>query len=213
MQMPSWMPEPGSPLDRVATFLMANLFWVACAVFLITLPAGTAALFATLAPWARGRDAELFATFFGTLRRQWLKSTVIFVATAAILAVTIANIQVVEQLGLDPVMAYVIRGVNLFVALTLLMVNIYMWPLLVLFDLPLRRLISVSIRMALGHPFWSLLVLILAALPVIASLFVPVVLAVLAGASTLVTIVNWGAWRIIRLHASPEELAELDTPS
>ena len=62
------------------TVVLANLLWSVFAVLIVTLPAATAGLFAVLAPLVRGQDAEIFATFFGTMRRQWLKSTLIMAA-------------------------------------------------------------------------------------------------------------------------------------
>ncbi|MBZ0302778.1 MAG: DUF624 domain-containing protein [Anaerolineae bacterium] len=210
MQMPSWMPEPGSPVDRIATFLMANLLWLALAMPIITLPAATAGLFATLGPWVRGRDTELFATFFGAMRRHWLKGTLVAVIDAIIGFVIYVNIRALGFMEMDSLLLWLMRSINLFIAITLLMINLYVWPLLVLFDLSFRRLIVVSVRMALGHSFWSLLVLSLAVAPAIVALFIPPFVSVLLLFSLIALIVNWGAWRIIRKYATPEELAELN---
>ena len=71
MHMPSLNPAPGSLVDKITTVVLANLLWFIFAVLIVTLPAATAGLFAVLVPLVRGRDVEIFATFFGTMRRQW----------------------------------------------------------------------------------------------------------------------------------------------
>jgi uncharacterized membrane protein YesL len=210
--MSSWMPEPGSPLDRVATFLMANLLWVLCAVFILPLPAATAGLFAALAPWVRGKDSEFFAAFFGAIRRFWLKSTIIVVVDVVLGGVILANFQALRLMGLDELVLIFASSANLLIFLTLLMINVDMWPLLVLFDLRLRRLLDVSLRMVLAHPIWSLLALMLALLPLAVALFLPAILSLLFVFSAMALAIHWGAWRIIRKYATPEELAELDQP-
>lgn len=101
------------------------------------------------------------------------------------------------------------HGLYLFVALAARMVNVYLWPLLVLFDLGPRRLLSVSVRLAFAHPAWTLLTLALALIPLGIGLVVPLWISVLAVFSTSVLAINWGAWRVIRRYATPDELAEL----
>lgn len=206
-----FMPEPGSLLDRIATSIMANLIWLGLAVLVIPLPAATAGLFAVLAPWVRGRDTEFFATFFGAMRRYWLKSSLIFLADAILGVVLVVNFQALNLMNLDSALLWTLRSVNIFVTVTVLMLNIYIWPLLVLFDLPLRRLINVSWRMALAHALWSFLILVIASIPLLLGIVIPIAFIVLALFSLVVLIISWGAWRIIRQYATPEELAALDS--
>lgn len=210
MRMPSLMPEPGSLLDRILTVMLANVLWFVFAVLIITLPAATAGLFAVMAPLARNRDAEIFATFFGTMRRQWLKSTVIFLADVVIGALLVVNYQVMDALEAGRITLSLFRSVYVFVGLAALMVNLYLWPLLVLFDLRLRRLVSVSVRLAFGHPLWSLLSLGVTLLPFALAMALPVVFSVLIVISVVVLLANWFAWQVIKQYATSEELAELN---
>lgn len=209
MQMPNLTIEPGSRFDRILTFVLANVLWFVFAVLIVTLPAATAGLFAALAPLARGDDIELFATFFGTMRRQWLKSTLLFVAELLAAGLITLNLWLLDAMGLAPAATWLLRGLYLFVALAALMVNVYLWPLLVLFDLDPRRLLSVSVRLAFAHPAWTLFTLALALIPLGIGLVVPLWITVLAVFSTSVLAINWGAWRVIRCYATPDELAEL----
>jgi uncharacterized membrane protein YesL len=209
MRMPGLVPEPGSLYDRITTFVLANLLWFVFAVPVVTLPAATAGLFASLAPLARGSDTELFATFFGTMRRQWFKSTVVFVADVLIGAVITVNLEVLNIMDPPGPVFWLFRSIYVFIAIAALLVNLYFWPLLVLFDFPLRRLVDVSLRLAFAHPVWSLVTLGLALLPLALGVFTPPLVAVVAVFSTAVWITNWGTWRIIKKYASPEELAGL----
>lgn len=202
--------EPGSWLDRIMTFVLANMVWFVFAVMIIPLPAATAGLFAVLAPWVRGRDVEFFSTFFGTMRHKWLKSTAIVLIDLAIAGLLVLNFRILNHMELPDPALWLFRGLYLTMALAALLTNLYLWPLLVLFDLPFRRLLSVSLRMAFVYPLWSLLTLGLALLPLSLGLFAPLWLGVLGIVSACVLIVNWGTWRIIRQVATPDELAELE---
>ncbi|HEX2907050.1 MAG TPA: YesL family protein, partial [Phototrophicaceae bacterium] len=59
-------------LDKWSMFILANLLWALLSIPLITFPAATAGLFATMSRWVRGKPPELFQEFFGGMRRYWL---------------------------------------------------------------------------------------------------------------------------------------------
>lgn len=206
MQMPSLIPEPGSLFDRILTIVLANILWFVCAVPVVTLPAATAGLFAALAPLVRGRDAELFAAFFGTMRRQWLKSTAIVTADVMIGGVIVANFNILGIMNPPTLVFVLLGGIYIFLVIATLMTNLYLWSLLVLTDPPLRRLVTVSIQLAFAHPLWSLFTLGLALLPLVLAAFIPPVLSVIVVFSTTVLIINWGTWQIIKQYVTPEEL-------
>jgi uncharacterized membrane protein YesL len=209
MQMSRLNPAPGSLPDRIITVLLANLLWFTFALLIVTLPAATAGLFAVLAPLVRGRDAEFFATFFGTMRRQWFKSTVVVVADVLLGGLIAINLSVLNVMNLPEQVLWSLRGVYIFLGIAAVLANLYAWPLLVLFDLRLRRLAVVSLKLAFTHIRWSLLTIGLALLPLSLALVAPVI-GILAFLSTVGLIVNWGAWRVIEQYATPEELAALD---
>ena len=212
MRLSGFMPEPGSPVDRIASLVIANLLWTFCAMLILPLPAATAALFATIAPLARGRDKEFFSTFFSTMRRQWLKSTVLVLVDVALGGLVLVNLQALETMPLPELLVWFLRSLTLLIGLTLVMTNLYLWPLLVLFDLPLRRLLVVSIQLTLAHPLRSLLTLVLGAAPLLLGLFLPLWLLAVGLVSVSVLAINWGSWKVISMRASAEELADLDDP-
>lgn len=212
MRLSGFIPEPGSPIDRAASLVIANLLWTFCAMLILPLPAATAGLFAVTAPLARGRDKEFFSTFFSTMRRQWRKSTLVMLLNVALGALVLVNLSALESMPLPELLLWFLRSLTFVLGLTLLLANLYLWPLLVLFDLPLRRLLVVSLQLTLAYPLRSLLTLALGAAPLVLGLFLPLWL-LAVGLVTLSALgVNWGAWRVIRQHATEEELAELDDP-
>jgi uncharacterized membrane protein YesL len=99
---------------------------------------------------------------------------------------------------------------TLGVALVTLLVNLFVWPLLVIFDLPMRRLLSTAFRLAIGHLFRSLGLLVLALLPLAAAAVLPIVFPI-ASISGTVLVISWGSWKIIRQYVPEEELATLES--
>jgi len=212
MRLSGFIPEPGSPIDRAASLVIANLLWTFCAMLILPLPAATAGLFAVTAPLARGRDKEFFSTFFSTMRRQWRKSTLVMLVNVALGALVLVNLSALESMPLPELLLWFLRSLTFVLGLTLLLANLYLWPLLVLFDLPLRRLLVVSLQLTLAYPLRSLLTLALGAAPLVLGLFLPLWLLAVGLVALSALGVNWGAWRVIRQHATKEELAELDDP-
>ena len=84
-------------LDKWLTPVMANLLWAALSLPLITLPAATAALFATMFYWMYGKQPEMFSLFLGTIRRLWLKSTLVVTLDLLVGGLVIANLLIFQR--------------------------------------------------------------------------------------------------------------------
>ncbi len=192
--------------EKWASFILANLLWCLFVIPLITIPAATAGTFALLAAWSRDQYTAPFETFFGTMRRLWRKATLIGLIDLALGGLVAANLSIVGMMNPFEVMATLARGVSLFVALALLLVNLYVWPLLVLSELPIRALIETSIRLMFLHPFRSIGVLLLAAVPVGISLLLPRAFFRIVTVSTCALIITRGTWPVIRQHVPESAL-------
>jgi uncharacterized membrane protein YesL len=188
-------------LDKAVSFIMANLLWVLLSIPLVTLPAATAGLFATMSLWARGEPTEVLQDFFGGARQHWRKASSIVVLDLLLGSLVVLNFSLFRRMNMSPPITLLSQSITLFVAVTLIMVNLYLWPLMVTFgDFSLRRLVDTSLRLVFIHPLWSLVMLILALLPFVLSFLLPVAVLVLASFSTFALIVSWAALRVIRRY-------------
>ncbi|GEM_PF-1289419 len=198
-------------LEKWSTFVLANIVWAILSIPVITLPAATAGLFGYLSKRARGQQPDFFATFFGSVQRHWRKATVIALLNVLVGGLVIANFFILPMMDFntDP-LAFLARSVTLFMALTLLLLNLYAWSLMVLLEkMSVVQLIRASASLVFAHPLWSLLVLLGASVPVVISLFLPQGMFVIATISVCVLIICKGTWRVIRAHLSPEQLSLL----
>jgi len=193
--------------DKAANFVLANLFWVLLSIPLVTMPLATAGLFATMSLWVRGKSPEVFRDFWDGVRQFWLKASLIGLMDGLIAGLILLNLSIFRLMNPSQLLSILSQSATLFVALTVIAVNLYLWPLMVTFaDLPLRRLIDTSIKLVFAYPLWSLVMLMLAAIPLVISLlFLPAGALVLVSFSTVALLVSWGAWRIIQRYV-PEEI-------
>lgn len=197
-------------LDKWGSFIVANMLWCLVAVPLVTLPAATAGLFTIMSLRVRGKQPELFREFFGAVRRLWLKSTIVVLLDVAAAGLLTLNFLIFPLMDSSDVLGMLSRSVSVFIGLGLLLVNLYLWPLMAVFDLPLRRLIDWSIKLALTYPLRSIGVLIVVLLPFAIGLLLPRFVWLLIVFSSAVFIANWGTWSVIRHHLSDEERRELE---
>ena len=196
--------------ERPSTFLLANLAWLLLALPLVTIPLGTVGMFQVMSLWVRGKQPEFFADFFGAIRRYWWKAMLIGLVDAGLTALVVANLLILNQMDFLNPLALLSRSVTLFVGLLLLIVNLYIWSLLVVSELPLRRIVETSFKLAFAHPLQSIGILIIVLLPPAISLLLPVFVWLLGLISLSVYIANWGTWRVIRRYIPEEELAEYE---
>lgn len=194
-----------------ATFILANLLWCIASIPVVTLPAATAGLFAVMMARARGETIHTIEVFLSTMRRLWLKATLVMALNVAGGELVVLNTAIFPHMDMsaDP-LAFAARSVTLFAGLTLLMLNVYLWPLLVLLDeMPLRQLVETAARLVFAHPLWSLLIVVAVAFIVGFSLLLPRGVFAIATASASSLIVYLGAWRVIQRHL-PDEPGQPD---
>lgn len=184
-------------LDKATSFILVNILWAVLAALIVPLPPATAGLFAALTPWVRGQHSEPFQDFFGAMRRYAAKSSLIVLADAAIGLVIWFNLGILRQMGTNAP-ALLSLSVTIFVALSAVAANLYLWPLLVSVDAPLAQLVRAAIRLVLLHPAWSIFASLLALLPLAISLVVPRFIVLMATFSTCALLASWGAWYVLR---------------
>jgi uncharacterized membrane protein YesL len=200
--------ELAEQAEKWGTFILANILWGIFCIPIITIPASTAGLFAFLSGRARGKQVELFAEFFGGMRRYWWKSTLLVVFDLLVGGLVVVNFFIFQRMNSDPVL-FLTRSVTVFVGMALLLVNLYAWPLLVLINPSMKGLLENSFRLMFEYPLWSFGVLVAAALPIAVSFLLPRGVLLIGMVSLCVWIINLGTWRVIRPHLSQDVLDTL----
>lgn len=203
--------EFADQVEKWGAFILANILWSILSVFIITMPAATAGLFAVMSERVRGKPSDVFRQFFGAVSRLWLKATLLMGINVLVGGLIALNLSIFPRMDMSDPFAFVARSVTIAVAVATLLVNLYAWSLLVVLDVPLRSILGAAFKLAFAYPLWSVGVLIAAAVPIMISLVLPQGVFVLATASACVLIINLGTWRIIRRHLPESELSVLET--
>ncbi|MCI0708818.1 MAG: DUF624 domain-containing protein [Chloroflexi bacterium] len=190
-------------LDRTASFIFINLLWVLFALPVVTLPIATAGLFAVITDWQRGIENEAVGRFFGAMRQYWRKSTLLGLLNAALFGLIAININILPRMALPQPLFFMLLGITLFVGVLAAAANLYLWTLLVVFDLSIADLIEISVKLVFQHSLRSGGLLATSALAFAAGItLLPsggVLLVTFAGCAWLVA---RGAWCVIGRYAS-----------
>lgn len=188
-------------LEKASEFVLVSLLWVVLSLPLITLPAATAGLFAVHTDWAQGKDSEALQRFFSAIRQYAWKATFLGFSSGLGLGLVAANLSILPRMELPSVLFIFAVGISVFVGWLIVVVNLYMWMLLPIFDLPLSNLAQTALQLTFRHILWSMGVLLTVGIVVLACLWLlPAGVIVLALPSSLAWIISRGVWRVIRLY-------------
>lgn len=199
-------------LQKVSNFILANLLWILLSIPIVTLPAATAGLFASLGPWVRGKSASVFPDFFQGMRRYWVKSMLIAAIDLGIGVIAGANLLILYWGDMPRIPAILSLSTTLFVIIITLLVNLYAWPSMVVFDIPFRQLIRTSFLIAFRHLGWSLLIFGIVLLIAGVSSLSPRFFLIFVTFSGCALVLCWGQWRVARRYVEADELARLEAP-
>lgn len=196
--------------NTITTFVLFNLLWFFSALFIVTIPAVTAALFYSLGPWTRGQAPYKPLSMFA--KAAWhfkLKATVIGLIDLFFLGLIVLNMLILRQMGTEQLIGTLSLTVTILAASLFILANIYLWPLLVTVDLPLKDLLKTGIRLGILHPLWGLGIAVAAVLPLAISTLLPGFFLLTVAFAAPVLIIQLGAWRIIRRYINDKDIIKI----
>jgi uncharacterized membrane protein YesL len=196
-------------LERISGFAIINVLWVISSVFIIILPAATIGVFAVIIDNVRGKNSEAFGRFFGAIRQYGIKASLIGLIDVVLFGILTLNLNLIPQMGLPAPVHYPLFGITLFVCLLVLMANLYIWTLLVMYDLPLKKLIDVAITLSIAHFGWTACLLVMTSATLMMGFVLPALISVFILFSSCAYIIAWGAWRIIEQYDA--DLCQIST--
>ena len=196
--------------NTVTNFILFNMLWLGGSLFIVTIPAVTAALFASVAPWARGQSPDTPLVTFGTaVRRYWRKATVLGVIDFVLGGLIALNLYIIQQSGFESFIALPAFIITALFGLMLILANVYLWPLLVTVDQPLRGWLKNGLRLSVAHPFWGILVAAASLIPLAIGAMLPRIILLIASFAGSALFAYMGAWRIMKRYLDEADLQAL----
>lgn len=160
-------------LGRIGDLIVLNLLFVATSLPLVTLGASLTALSSTAMRILRGRCQSVSADYLAAFRANLRSGTMLLAALLGLGAVFAAWYLVVTAGVQDPLPRLVLLAIWFVGALQLTMTVLFAFPYLATFEDTTTRVLKNSLLMSWRHTLTAFTVLIIAALPVVISVFYP----------------------------------------
>ena len=197
-------------LDHWSTPVMANILWFLLTMLVITAPAAVVGLLGVMFRWATNRNPEIFSVFFRTIRRTWYKAYFAVGLDIAGGGLVLLNLLIIQAMPDNGVMVYLSRGVTLSLAILLLLINLYLWVLIAIWDAPFGRLLKLSVQLVFVEPLWTLAIAIGCGAVVFASIMLPVAVVIAVSGAVMGFVVSRGTWTVVTKYVLPSEAPIID---
>lgn len=199
-------------LDHWSTPVMANLLWALGSALVVTMPLALVGLLGVMFRWSTDRNPQAFSVFFGTIRRTWHKAYLLVGLDLALGVLVLLNLRIFEIMGGSAILLFISRGVTFAVAILLVLINIYLWTLIAIWDAPFQRLLKLSIQLVFAEPLWTIVIGIGCVVVLIFSTFLPIALFVTVTGAVVAFIACRGLWFVATKYVLPSEipLIEMD---
>lgn len=152
-------------LGKVADILILNLLWLLTSLPIITIGASTSALFSVTILMVKEREGNIFQNYFAAFKRNFKRSTIVFVIAALVAVVLSMNIYF--WANTDGTLATGFWALSLGLSFLYLITLFYVFTIQDFFNLPALKTIKTSFLIAGKHVKQTLYILFIVACMVI----------------------------------------------
>ena len=156
-------------LSKICDMVCLNILWLICSIPIVTIGASTAALYTVMLKMVKNEEGYIFRGFFKAFKSNFKQSTIIWIGILLLGIVCWIDYKVA---GAMPGMAgLVMRTIFLLMGFILLSVTIYIFPLTARYENTIRNTVRNALILTVGKLPYTILMVVLAAGVVIASLW------------------------------------------
>ncbi|MBQ6806202.1 MAG: DUF624 domain-containing protein [Lachnospiraceae bacterium] len=147
-------------LNRIGDLLILNIIMIICCIPVITAGAAFTGMYYVLLKIVRGEEGYLIRGFFKSFKQNFKQATILWLMILLIIGIYVGDFWIFNYSGIEFPKAFVI--VICAIAVVLLMVVVYIFPILARFENTIKNTIKNAFFMAiLNLPKTILMVLLL----------------------------------------------------
>ena len=202
-------------MGKVADMVILNILFIICCIPVVTIGASYSALYTVTLKLAKNEESYIFRGFFKAFRANFKQATLIWLIM--LFLGVFLGVDLYLTINLDmPLMNALYYIFLVFVALYAIMLS-YVFPLLSKFDNTVINTIKNSLMMSIAHFPWTLLIVLINAVPIIVSainlnyLFSYVLPLMLVIGFSLIACINSYIFHRVFKKYIPEETAPADS--
>lgn len=157
-------------MGKVADLCLLNLVCLICCIPIVTAGASLTALYYVTLKMVRNEEAYIFRSFFKSFRQNFKQATIIHLIMVAAGVLLYLDTTIVKAMG-EPVSS-VMSVIFAVFTMIYVMILLYLYPILAKFYNSVKNTFTNAILMAIRHLPYTVIMLIISALPVLI-FFVP----------------------------------------
>ncbi len=157
-------------MGKVADLCLLNLVCLICCIPIVTAGASLTALYYVTLKMVRNEEAYIFRSFFKSFRQNFKQATIIHLIMVAAAVLLYLDTTIVKAMG-EPVSS-VMSVIFAVFTMIYVMIFLYLYPILAKFYNSVKNTFTNAILMAIRHLPYTVIMLIISALPVLI-FFVP----------------------------------------
>ncbi len=154
----------GRLMTKAGTIIAANVLFAVCSIPVVTIGAAWKALYHTIFSMLEAEDAiNPFTTFWQGFRKNFIRTTLYWIAFAGIMILGYIDLQVCRQVSGG--IRYFSAGV-IAVMLVLLVIALYLFPLLSVSTGNVTEMVKKALFLAMNRPLKLVVIVMLHVIPV-----------------------------------------------
>ena len=134
-------------LEVVSNFFLLNILWILMCIPIITIFPATVAMFAVLREWIMNKENGVFRSYFRFFKENFKLCSIVGMLWVIVITILYVDYQLISQF--NPVMHMIFTSLLFVLALLTLFVTIYLFPVMVHYQLPIRGIIKNSFFMSI----------------------------------------------------------------
>ena len=154
----------GRLMTKVGTIIAANVLFAMCSIPVVTIGAAWKGLYHTIFSMLEAEDAfNPFKTFWQGFRKNFVRTTLYWLAFAAVMILGYVDLQVCMQVS-GGIIQYFSAGA-IAVMIVALVIALYLFPLLSMYTGKLTEMVKKAFFFAMNRPLKLVVILLLHAVP------------------------------------------------
>lgn len=154
-------------MGKIADMVILNILFIICCIPIVTIGASYTALYTVTMKLVKNEEAYIFRGFFKAFKDNFKQSTLIWLFMLFFGAFLGVDLYITSKMDMS--LMNVLYYIFLVFAVLYAMMLSYVFPILSKFDNTIKNTIKNSLFMGIAHFPWTLLILIINAVPIIVS--------------------------------------------
>ncbi len=159
-------------INKIVDCLYLSLLWVLFSIPLVTIGASTSAAYYVANKVLRHGRGYVFQQFWQSFKSSFKQGLAAWLIYVALMIILLLDIRLIGMF-LSGAPLLIFRSVFLLMMLVLVMMAQYVFPYIARFTLPLKKIISNSLLLAIRHLPWTILLVLLSVVCILLPMIIP----------------------------------------